>query len=132
MPAEDWPLPPPKVQRALSSEDIDGWRKGTICIDTLCAFARARVQRREMGQGNRPQHYTEQARCTHCGLIGLWFAGAVLGCPWCSNRAANKPIPRPGLVHCGACIHFERVSEPLEHPHLGHCTRGEPEPIAGL
>jgi hypothetical protein len=29
---------------------------------------------------------------------------------------------------CGGCIHFERT----DHPHLGHCAKGEPEAIAGL
>ncbi len=31
-------------------------------------------------------------------------------------------------VICGDCIHFERI----DHPHLGHCAKGEPEAIAGL
>jgi len=31
-------------------------------------------------------------------------------------------------VYCGECIHFERI----DHPHLGHCAKGEPEAIAGL
>jgi len=29
---------------------------------------------------------------------------------------------------CGECIHFERI----DHPHPGHCAKGEPEAIAGL
>jgi len=29
---------------------------------------------------------------------------------------------------CGECVHFERI----DHPHLGHCVKGEPEAIAGL
>jgi len=86
------------------------------------------MQRRERDQGKHPAHYTEQATCKHCGPIWLWFSGEVLGCPWCWNRAANKPIPRPCSVHCGDCIHFERI----DHPHLGHCAKGKPEAIAGL
>jgi hypothetical protein len=35
-------------------------------------------------------------------------------------------IIRP--VYCGDCIHFDRIN----HPHLGHCLKGEPEAIAGL
>jgi hypothetical protein len=33
---------------------------------------------------------------------------------------------------CGGCIHFERVTEPFRHPHLGHCSQGQPENISGL
>lgn len=32
------------------------------------------------------------------------------------------------FVTCGKCIHFDRT----DHPHLGHCAAGRPEPIAGL
>lgn len=31
-------------------------------------------------------------------------------------------------ITCGECLHFERI----DHPHLGHCAKGEPEAIAGL
>ncbi len=31
-------------------------------------------------------------------------------------------------VACGDCIHFKRI----DHPHLGHCAKGEPEAPAGL
>lgn len=121
-------ITPAEVKQALAPEDIDGCRNAAINNDTLATFARSLVQRREMDQGKRPDHYTEQATCKHCGPIWLWFPGEVLGCPWCWNRTAYKPIPRPCSVHCGDCIHFERVN----HPHLGHCAKDEPEAIAGL
>lgn len=119
---------PAEVKQALAPEDIDDWCEGTISADTLAAFARSLVQRQKMDQGKHPEHYTEQATCKHCGPIWLWFSGEVLGCPWCWNRVADKPIPRPCSVYCGNCIHFERI----HHPHLGHCAKGEPEAIAGL
>jgi len=121
-------ITPAEIKEALAPEDIDDWREGTISADTLAAFARSLVQRQKMDQGKRPEHYTEQATCKHCGPIWLWFSGEVLGCPWCWNRVADKPIPRPCSVYCGDCIHFERI----DHPHLGHCAKGEPESIAGL
>lgn len=121
-------ITPGEVKEALAAEDIDDWHKGAISTDTLTAFARSLVQRWEMFQGKRPDHYTEQASCKHCGPIWLWFTGEVQACPWCWNRIADKPIPRPGSVNCGDCIHFERIG----HPHLGHCAKGEPENIAGL
>jgi|GEM_PF-6774575 len=44
----------------------------------------------------------------------------------------SKEVPEPVTVNhpmtCGDCIHFERI----DHPHLGHCAKGEPEAIAGL
>jgi len=121
-------ITPVEAKEALAPEDIEDWRKGAISSDTLAAFARSLVQRRERDQGKRPAHYTEQATCKRCGPIWLWFSGEVPGCPWCWNRAADKPIPRPCSVHCGDCIHFERI----DHPHLGHCAKGEPKAIAGL
>jgi len=81
-----------------------------------------------MDRGKRPSDYTAHATCRHCGPIWLWFSGAVPDCPWCWNRAAGRPIPRPVSVHCGDCIHFERI----DHPHLGHCAKGEPEAITGM
>ena len=121
-------ITPAEVKEALAAEDIEDWRNDVISADTLTAFARTLMQRRVMDQGKRPDHYTKQATCKHCGPIWLWFTGEVLGCPWCWNRAADKPIPRPCSVHCGDCIHFERI----DHPHLGHCAKNEPEDIAGL
>ena len=121
-------IAPAEVAAALSPRDIKDWKTGVISDETLFAFARAFEQRRKMDQGERPKHYTERATCKHCGPIWLWFSGQVLGCPWCWNRAADKPIPRPSPVQCRDCIHFKRTS----HPHLGHCAKGEPEAPAGL
>lgn len=122
------PITSTEVRDALAPEDIEDWCNGDISFDTLAAFARSLVQRQEMEQGKVPAHYTERATCNHCGPIWLWFAGEVLGCPWCWNRAAGRPIPRPKSLHCGDCAHFERI----DHPHLGHCAKGEPEATAGL
>jgi len=121
-------ITPAEVQEALAAEDIEDWGKGAIRSDTLATLARSLAQRREMDQGKRPAYSTEHATCRHCGPVWLWFSGEVLGCPWCWNRATDKPIPRPVCVHCGDCMHFER----LDHPQLGHCAKGEPEAIAGL
>ncbi|MCF6355960.1 MAG: hypothetical protein L3J26_12810 [Candidatus Polarisedimenticolaceae bacterium] len=117
-----------EVKEALAEEDLAAWRKGEVSIKTLSAFAHALAQRREMDQGKCPTHYTKQAVCKQCGPVWLWFAGEVLGCPWCWNRANNRPIPRALSVCCAGCAHFTRI----DHPHLGHCSKGEPEAIAGL
>ncbi|OQX39775.1 MAG: hypothetical protein B0D88_02025 [Candidatus Sedimenticola endophacoides] len=39
-----------------------------------------------------------------------------------------EPVTANHPMTCGGCIHFERI----DHPHLGHCAKGEPEAIAGL
>ncbi|MES9831149.1 MAG: hypothetical protein ABW139_02815 [Candidatus Thiodiazotropha sp. DIVDIV] len=121
-------ITPAKVKEALAAEDIEDWRNGAISADALAVFARSLVQRREMDQGKRPEHYTEQATCKHCGPIWLWFTGEVHGCPWCWNRLAERSIPRPCSVQCGNCRAFERSN----HPHLGYCAKGESAAIAGL
>jgi len=115
-------IAPTEVVEALAAEDIEDWRGGEINGETLAAFAQSLVQRQQMDQGKRPDHYTEQATCKHCGPIWLWFSGAVLGCPWCWNRVAGRPIPRPTTVCCGDCVHFQRI----DHPHLGHCPKAAP------
>ncbi|TQE99641.1 MAG: hypothetical protein FKY71_07480 [Spiribacter salinus] len=124
----DLPITPAAVRDALAPEDIEDWRKGEITRDTLAAFARSLVQRREMDRGERPAHYTERATCKHCGPIWLWFSGEVLGCPWCWNRVSDRPIPRLHAGRCKDCTHFRRT----DHPHRGHYPKGEPEAIAGL
>ncbi|QBQ56114.1 hypothetical protein [Nitrosococcus wardiae] len=122
------PITPGEVREAFTPEDIEEWHNGCLPQDTLATFAQALVQRREMDKGKRPALYTEPASCQHCGPVWLWFSGEVQGCPWCWNRIANRPIPRPQPVRCGGCAHFQRI----DHPHLGHCAQGEPEGISGL
>lgn len=121
-------ISPLEVRDALSADDIEDLRKGVISTDTLSAFARALVQRREMERGIVPPHYTEHATCKHCGPVWLWFSGELQGCPWCWNREEGYPIPRPVPIRCNDCCHYQRT----DHPHLGHCGKGEQEDIAGL
>ncbi|MCU7873576.1 MAG: hypothetical protein KZQ91_12615 [Candidatus Thiodiazotropha sp. (ex Lucinoma borealis)] len=46
------------------------------------------------------------------------------------NQSEEVPesVTTNHLVTCGDCMHFKRT----DHPHLGHCAKGEPEAIAGL
>src|SRR5690606_24184432 len=44
----DLPITPAAVRDALAPEDIEDWHNGKITRDTLAAFARSLVQRREM------------------------------------------------------------------------------------
>lgn len=122
------PIEPDEVRSLLSPEDIEDWHRGVIDTDTLTTFAQSQMQHRDMYQGRRPIHYVEHATCKQCGPIWLWFSGEVEGCPWCWNRVADRPIPRPQSVCCADCTHFNRI----DHPNLGHCAKGEPEAIAGL
>lgn len=46
------------------------------------------------------------------------------------RRSKERPstLVCPPRVICGTCHHFQRI----DHPHIGHCTQGGPEAIAGL
>jgi len=44
------------------------------------------------------------------------------------STTVSAQIPIAGPVRCGECRHFERT----DHPHLGHCAKGEPEAPAGI
>lgn len=112
----------------LSNEDIEDWKSGRIDTASVRAFALSLIERREMNRGIVPPDYIKKASCKHCGPIWLWFSGAVQGCPWCWNRISGDPIPRPCFVQCGNCLHYDRI----DHPNLGHCKKGQIEPIAGL
>jgi hypothetical protein len=125
-------ITPMEVHESLSLDDIDAWENGDFTQKELSSFAGLLVDRRLMDQGKRPDHFTEKALCQQCGPVYLWSRETVLGCPWCFNRVAGRPIPRPGSVRCGECRYFERVRQPYSHPHLGHCAKGEPEAIVGL
>lgn len=84
-----------EVYESLSPEDIEDWYHGVINTEALTAFASAILQRREMDKGLVPKTYNCRAVCKSCGPIWLWTTGEVLGCPWCWNRAAGRPIPVP-------------------------------------
>ncbi len=44
------------------------------------------------------------------------------------SEEVPEPVVRNNLVTCGSCSQFDRI----EHSHLGHCRKGEPEAIAGI
>lgn len=55
----------------------------------------------EMRQkGIRPDHYTAETECTHCGRVPIWEAcpPQVNGCPWCFNRHKGLPMPNTGQI----------------------------------
>jgi hypothetical protein len=122
----------------LQQEAGEDWPEVRDNPKLLQAFAHATKARRMREEGVRPPEYTQPATCPHCGPVWLW-AGApeqVLGCPWCFNRIKGLPMPQSpttslnkrNSVTCDYCQHFRRT----DRPHLGHCAKGEPEPIAGL
>lgn len=117
-----------EVRDALSPENIEEWHSGEIDTEILTGFAQLLVQRREMDMGIVPDHFTEHASCKQCGPAWLPNSQNTLGCPWCFNGAADRPIPRPCSIRCANCVNFKRIA----HPHLGHCIKGEPEAVAGL
>lgn len=66
--------------------------------DAAClAYAGALIDTADRRDGYIPQGWTQACICARCGPVWLWpdAPGHVLGCPWCFNRAAGSPIPRP-------------------------------------
>jgi|GEM_PF-2977810 len=121
-------ISPVEAFRALDIGTLESWQHNEIGDEMLQTFCLAVDIRRNIDQGVRPTQYNKPAYCQGCGPVWLWISGTVTGCPWCWNRATGRPIPRPCMVRCQDCKNFDRI----EHPHLGHCSRGQPENIAGL
>ena len=124
----DLPITADEIQTALDKDDIENWNNSKTSTISLVNKAIIALARSEINQGNIPAYFTKRAVCALCGPVWLWFEGNVAGCPWCVNRINDLPIPRPRAVCCADCFHFNRI----DHPHLGHCAKGEPEAISGL
>ncbi len=74
----------------------------------LRAYAHALHCTAERDAGRVPAIYTTPAYCEGCGPVWLWEGcgqGHTIACPWCANRRALKPIPRPPIT-CEGCAHF--------------------------
>jgi hypothetical protein len=98
------------VERELSERGIHGipladlreaagpdWPEVERDPALLEVLAAAVATRRMRERGEAPAHYTASTTCAHCGLVPI-FAGTpdrVLSCPWCFNRTAGRPVPRP-------------------------------------
>jgi hypothetical protein len=123
----DLPVTVAEIRQALHEDEIEGWNQCRVSTISLVNKAIITLARAEINQGSIPAYFKNGAFCEQCGPVWLWFEGNVSGCPWCANRINDLPIPRPQVVCCGDCKHFGRI----DHPHLGHCAKGEPEAIAG-
>lgn len=111
-------------------------------VDAVEALASAIRCNQHRARGQRPPEYTEPAVCVRCGPVwlfpspeidGKWHQ-PVLGCPWCHNRGARLPIPRPHEVLCGDCAHWRPdIINPADG--VGACGVGvtvQGKPIAPL
>ena len=61
----------------------------------LKAFAELLMINEMRENGVRPDHYTAETKCKHCGPVPI-FEGCppqVEGCPWCFNRIKKLPMP---------------------------------------
>ena len=97
-------LTPAELEEAAD----ENWPEVRVDPAMLEALAYTVVARRQRERGQCPPHWTEHCECAGCGPVYLWSGSParVFGCPWCSNRSAGFPIPRPGLVRCGDCEHW--------------------------
>ena len=79
---------------AAAGADWPAVRDRPEALDALSHLLTIRALRE---RGERPGHYTRASTCAACGPVWLWEGAParVLGCPWCFNRVAGRPIPRP-------------------------------------
>jgi len=105
----------------------EDWPKVRVDPAMLEALAYAVVARRQRERGQCPPHWTEHCECAGCGPVYLWpgSPARVLGCPWCFNRSAGSPIPRPSLVRCSDCEHW-RADAIGGGGGIGTCALGGP------
>ncbi len=84
----------PGALKAVAGEE---WPEIENDNATLGALAQAIQTRRMRERGEVPTHYTEVTVCAHCGPIPIFsgVAERVVFCPWCFNRVAGLPVPRP-------------------------------------
>jgi hypothetical protein len=94
------PTPDPKTKgNVYDLEAAAGpdWPAIRDDADAVAALRRALEVRRLREQGIPPDDYTQPAHCDGCGPVLLWRGAParVIACPWCWNRRAGKPVPRP-------------------------------------
>ena len=65
----------------------------------LLGYARALVARARRRAGVVPHMWDKPVQCDGCGPVLLWDGAPsrVLACPWCWNRRAGLPVPRPDM-----------------------------------
>lgn len=80
----------------LSLDDSAPDELRAMSDETLRAYALALIASAARTQGRQPAGWVHAAQCEGCGPIWLWSPATVLACPWCVNRLAGRPIPRPG------------------------------------
>ena len=79
--------------REAAGPDWPEVERDPALLETL---AHAVSVRRMRELGIVPAHYTASTICARCGSVPI-FEGAperVLGCAWCFNRTAGKPVPK--------------------------------------
>lgn len=94
----------PALIHALHADDVAAC--AGLSAEALRAYVRMLHDSALRARGARPPSETTAATCLQCGPV--WVAPEVaavapivrgapllLGCPWCFNRRAGRPIPRP-------------------------------------
>lgn len=94
----------PALVHALHADDLAAC--AGLSADALRAYVLMLHESAQRARGARLPSETAAVTCLHCGPV--WAAPEVaavapivrgapllLGCPWCFNRRAGRPIPRP-------------------------------------
>ncbi len=92
----------------LGRDDADPAMLANLSEATLRAYAQALFASSEREAGRQPPGWDHAGHCSGCGPVWLWKGAgpALLACPWCWNRLAHKPTPRP-RVRCDECQHYD-------------------------
>jgi hypothetical protein len=108
----------------LARDDSTAAQLAAMTAAELVSYAHALHATAEREAGRQPAGWDHASLCALCGPVWLWRGAAayVEACPWCANRKARKPIPRP-LVQCCTCRYFVRDAiNPADG--WGACTAG--------
>lgn len=81
--------------RGISGPDWPECERDPAVLDAL---ARSVQTRRMRERGIVPPHYTVLTFCRGCNAVVSIYPGVaemVESCPWCFNRVAGRPVPKP-------------------------------------
>ena len=114
----------------LGGADATAEKLAELDAAGLRAYAVALYATAERLAGRVPPAWDHVAHCDGCGPVYLFSPGTVSACPWCWNRRALRPIPRP-KVQCNGCAHF--ICNPVNPAAgVGTCGAGQPQGRASL
>ena len=81
------------VRSDATAEQLAG-----LDAETLRAYVRSLAISAEREAGRIPAGWRYVGYCDGCGPVWLWKPIKAIACPWCWNRVAGRPVPRPAVA----------------------------------